>query len=52
MRDELQRTVTAKDVAVITIGTIIGFGIFLTPGSGLGNSGGYVGVTAFGYGWT
>ncbi len=45
MRDELQRTVTAKDVAVITIGTIIGSGIFLTPGGVLGNSGGYVGVS-------
>ncbi|MSR01687.1 MAG: amino acid permease [Gemmatimonadetes bacterium] len=42
---ELKRTLSAKDVAVITIGTIIGSGIFLTPGGVLRNSGGYVGVS-------
>ncbi len=45
MSDELKRTLSAKDVAVITIGTIIGSGIFLTPGGVLRNSGGYVGVS-------
>ena len=45
MSDELKRTLTAKDVAVITVGTIIGSGIFLTPGGVLKNSGGYVGVS-------
>jgi APA family basic amino acid/polyamine antiporter len=44
MADELKRTLTAKDVAVITIGTIIGSGIFLTPGGVLAHSGGSVGV--------
>ncbi len=42
---ELKRTLSAKDVAVITIGTIIGSGIFLTQGGVLRNSGGYVGVS-------
>ena len=45
MSDELKRTLTAKDVAVITVGTIIGSGIFLTPGGVLRNSAGYVGVS-------
>lgn len=44
MSDELKRTLTAKDVAVVTMGTIIGSGIFLTPGGVMANSGGYLGV--------
>ncbi|MBM4187314.1 MAG: amino acid permease [Gemmatimonadetes bacterium] len=44
MSDELKRTLTAKDVAVVTVGTIIGSGIFLTPGNVLAASGGAVGV--------
>ncbi|MHB1329138.1 MAG: APC family permease [Gemmatimonadales bacterium] len=44
MSDELKRTLTAKDVAVVTMGTIIGSGIFLTPGGVMTNSGGYVGM--------
>ncbi|MEO8449151.1 MAG: amino acid permease [Gemmatimonadota bacterium] len=39
MSTELTRTLTAKDVAVITIGTVIGSGIFLTPGGVLKSSG-------------
>ena len=39
MADELKRTLTARDVAVITIGAVIGSGIFLTPGGVLRNSG-------------
>lgn len=45
MSDELKRTLTAKDVAVITVGTIIGSGIFLTPGTVLTSAGGFVGVS-------
>jgi APA family basic amino acid/polyamine antiporter len=45
MSDDLKRTLTAKDVAVIAIGTIIGSGIFLTPGTVLTNAGGWVGVS-------
>ncbi len=45
MSDDLRRTLTARDVAVITIGTIIGSGIFLTPGTVLTNAGGYVGLS-------
>ena len=45
MADELKRTLTARDVAVITAGTIIGSGIFLTPGGVLASSGGFVGVS-------
>lgn len=41
---ELSRTLTAKHVAAITIGTIIGSGIFLTPGNVLASSGGSVGL--------
>lgn len=40
----LPRTLTARDVAVITIGTVIGSGIFLTPG-GVLRSSGSVGVS-------
>lgn len=39
MAAELQRTLTARDVAVITVGAVIGSGIFLTPGGVLRNSG-------------
>ena len=39
MTSELKRTLTARDVAVITVGTVIGSGIFLTPGGVLRNSG-------------
>lgn len=35
----LPRTLSARDVAVITVGTVIGSGIFLTPGGVLRNSG-------------
>lgn len=42
---ELKRTLTAKHVTIVTIGTIIGSGIFLTPGSVLARSGGFVGVS-------
>src|SRR5687767_13260943 len=42
---ELKRTLTAKHVAIVTVGTIIGSGIFLTPGNVLQNSSGYVGVS-------
>jgi basic amino acid/polyamine antiporter, APA family len=41
----LERTLTARDVAVITAGTIIGSGIFLTPGGVLASAGGFVGVS-------
>ncbi|MEZ4457777.1 MAG: amino acid permease [Gemmatimonadales bacterium] len=41
---ELSRTLTARDVAFITAGTVIGSGIFLTPGGVLASSGGYVGM--------
>ncbi|MFN0181998.1 MAG: APC family permease [Gemmatimonadales bacterium] len=44
MSTELKRTLTAKDVAIITIGTIIGSGIFLTPGNVLTSTGGSVGM--------
>jgi len=39
MATELRRTLTARDIAVITCGTVIGSGIFLTPGGVLRNSG-------------
>lgn len=39
MTADLKRTLTARDVAVITIGAVIGSGIFLTPGGVLRNSG-------------
>ncbi|MCE9602960.1 MAG: amino acid permease [Gemmatimonadetes bacterium] len=39
MASGLRRTLTARDVAVITVGTVIGSGIFLTPGGVLRNSG-------------
>ena len=39
MAEGLKRTLTARDVAVITVGTVIGSGIFLTPGGVLRNSG-------------
>lgn len=45
MSEELKRTLTAKDVAVVTVGTIIGSGIFLTPGNVLASSGGAVGLS-------
>ncbi len=45
MSAELPRTLTAKHVAAITIGTIIGSGIFLTPGNVLTSSGGSVGLS-------
>ena len=44
MTMELRRTLTARDVAVITVGTVIGSGIFLTPG-GVLRSSGSVGVS-------
>ena len=44
MTTELRRTLTARDVAVITVGTVIGSGIFLTPG-GVLRSSGSVGVS-------
>jgi APA family basic amino acid/polyamine antiporter len=40
---DLKRTLGAKQVAIVTIGTIIGSGIFLTPGNVLASTGGYVG---------
>ena len=43
MSAELKRTLGARDVAVITIGTVIGSGLFLTPG-GVLRSAGSVGV--------
>lgn len=39
MTADLKRTLTARDVAVITVGAVIGSGIFLTPGGVLRNSG-------------
>jgi APA family basic amino acid/polyamine antiporter len=44
MSAELKRTLSARDVAVITAGTIIGSGIFLTPGNVLASTGGSVGM--------
>lgn len=43
MTSQLRRTLTAHDVAVITVGTVIGSGIFLSPG-GVMASAGSVGV--------
>lgn len=43
MTSQLPRTLTARDVAVITVGTVIGSGIFLSPG-GVMQSAGSVGV--------
>lgn len=39
MSTELKRTLGARDVAVITIGTVIGSGLFLTPGGVLRSAG-------------
>lgn len=36
---ELRRTLTARDVAVITVGTVIGSGIFLSPGGVMRSAG-------------
>jgi APA family basic amino acid/polyamine antiporter len=44
MTTELKRTLTAKHVAIVTVGTIIGSGIFLTPGNVLRAAKGSVGV--------
>jgi APA family basic amino acid/polyamine antiporter len=44
MSAELKRTLSARDVAVITAGTIIGSGIFLTPGNVLASTSGSVGM--------
>ncbi len=44
MTEQLKRTLTARDVAVITAGTVIGSGIFLTPGNVLKSAGGSVGL--------
>ena len=44
MSSELSRTLTAKDIAAIAVGTIIGSGIFLTPGNVLTSAGGSVGL--------
>ena len=41
---ELKRTLNRRDVAVITVGGVIGSGIFLVPGSVLRNSGHALGV--------
>lgn len=39
MANQLPRTLGARDVAVITVGTVIGSGLFLTPGGVLRNAG-------------
>ncbi len=39
MSTQLTRTLGARDVAVITVGTVIGSGLFLTPGGVLRNAG-------------
>lgn len=44
MSDELKRTLTAKDIAVVTMGTVIGSGIFLTPGGVMASSGRFAGM--------
>jgi APA family basic amino acid/polyamine antiporter len=41
---ELKRIFTAKDLAVLTVGGVIGSGIFLVPTSVLRDSGGFVGL--------
>ena len=43
MSNQLPRTLTARDLALITVGTVIGSGVFLTPG-GVLRSAGSVGV--------
>jgi APA family basic amino acid/polyamine antiporter len=42
---DLKRILTAKHIAIITIGTIIGSGIFLTPGNVLRSADGFVGLS-------
>jgi basic amino acid/polyamine antiporter, APA family len=44
MSDDLKRTLTAKDIAVVTMGTVIGSGIFLTPGGVMASSGKFAGM--------
>jgi len=44
MPTELKRVFTARDVAILTIGSVIGSGIFLVPSGVLRQAGGSVGV--------
>ena len=44
MPGELKRTLNARDLTIITVGAVIGSGIFLVPGTVLSNSGGSVGL--------
>ena len=44
MADELKRVFVARDVAILTIGSVIGSGIFLVPSGVLRSAGGSVGV--------
>jgi APA family basic amino acid/polyamine antiporter len=41
---DLARTLTQTDLVLLLVGTVIGSGIFLVPGSVLHNSGGHVGL--------
>lgn len=41
---ELRRTLRQVDLTLLLVGTVIGSGIFLVPGSVLANSGGHVGL--------
>lgn len=45
MSDELKRTLSAKDIAILTVGGVIGSGIFLGPSTVLRQSGGSVGLS-------